>query len=119
VSRMTLKCAEEDAPFLREQIDEAVRSEAGRAIEVTVRPSADIDIGGCLLTFDSGIVDARVPQQLSRLADAVKAALHDTAARRAASEPGGDAAEAAVGVPVADLSDDAYLASLDDEEGAP
>ena len=114
VSRMTLKCAEEDAPFLREEIDEAVRSEVGRAIEVTVRPSADIDIGGCLLTFDSGIVDARIPQQLKRLADAVKAALHDTAARRAAGEPGGDAAEATAGV-LGDVApvDDAYL---DDEE---
>jgi len=85
VSRMTLKCAAEDAPFLRERIEDLVKSEVGRAIEVTVRPSDDIDLGGCLLTFDSGIVDARIPQQLSRLADAVKATLHDTAAKRAAT----------------------------------
>ena len=82
VARMTLKCAEEDAAFLREHIDASVRDEVGQAIELIVRPSDDIDIGGCLLTYDSGIVDARIPLQLARLAAAVKAALHDTAAQR-------------------------------------
>jgi len=79
VSRVTVKCATEDAPYLREHLDVIAREESGTAVEVMVRPSDDIDLGGCLVTFDRGVVDARISRQLERLGDAVKAALADAA----------------------------------------
>lgn len=78
LERVVIKCSEEDAPFLREELGEVARSEAGQAsVEVIVRPSDDIDVGGCLLTFEGGIVDARNEKRLDRLMEAVKAAVAD------------------------------------------
>lgn len=77
VARVVVRCNADDAAHLRERLVDVAHGEAGRAVEVIVRPSDDIDAGGCLLTFDSGIVDARVSRQLDRLAEAVKAAIHD------------------------------------------
>lgn len=78
VARVVVRCNADDATPLRERLVDVAQGEAGRAVEVIVRPSDDIDAGGCLLTFESGIVDARVSRQLDRLAEAVKGAIHDT-----------------------------------------
>ncbi|MCA9515033.1 MAG: hypothetical protein KC635_08845 [Myxococcales bacterium] len=77
MERVVIKCSEEDAPVLREELGDLARSEAGQAVEVVVRPSDDIDVGGCLLTFEGGIVDARNEKRLERLMEVVKAAVSD------------------------------------------
>jgi len=80
MERVVVKCAPEDEAILREHLDEVARHEAGRAVEVIVRASDDIDVGGCLLTFESGIVDARSNKRLERIIDALKAAVSDAPA---------------------------------------
>lgn len=81
VERVVVKCAEVDAELLRERLPALARAEAGRAIEVIVRPSDDLTPGGVLLTFDGGVVDAREERRLARIVEAVKVAVqeHDVA----------------------------------------
>ncbi len=101
VQRLVVKCSEHDAAFLRDQLPGVAKQEGGRAVEVLVRPSDDIRPGGVLLTFSSGIVDARMEKGLSRLAEAVRAALSIPDAERAdaqrARQEAAEAAEAAEG----------------------
>jgi hypothetical protein len=76
LDRVTVKCAPEDADLLREHMPQIARTEVGRAVEVTVRPSDDVMPGGLLLTFEGGVVDAREDRRLARITEAVKEALH-------------------------------------------
>lgn len=77
LERVIVKCAESDAELLREHMPTLARAEAGRPVEVIVRPSDDIQPGGLLLTFDGGVVDAREERRLQRIVDAVKAAIQE------------------------------------------
>ena len=77
LERVIVKCAESDAELLREHLPTLARAEAGRPVEVLVRPSDDILAGGLLLTFDGGVVDAREERRLQRIVDAVKAAIQE------------------------------------------
>jgi hypothetical protein len=76
LDRVTVKCASEDADLLREHMPNLARTEVGRVVEVTVRPSDDVTPGGLVLTFEGGVVDAREDRRLARITDAVKEALH-------------------------------------------
>ncbi len=76
LERVTVKCAPEDADLLREHMPNLARTEVGRAVEVTVRPSDDVTPGGLVLTFEGGVVDARDDRRLARITDAVREALH-------------------------------------------
>jgi len=78
LERVVVKCAEVDAELLREHLPALARAEAGRVVEVIVRPSDDIQPGGLLLTFDGGVVDAREERRLARIVDAVKAAVQES-----------------------------------------
>ncbi len=93
VTELTVRCHPDDAERMRAIAPRLAERASGRAVEVTVRPSPDVERGACLLLFDQGIVDARWTAQLDRLADAVRAAM----ARQDAGESGGaGAAPAAV-----------------------
>lgn len=74
---VTIKCSEEDAELIRERAPGLARIEAGRPVEVTVRPSDDIQPGGCVLTWDGGVVDARNERRLDRIIEAVKTAVSE------------------------------------------
>ncbi|MFO0750633.1 MAG: FliH/SctL family protein [Myxococcota bacterium] len=75
LEHVTIKCNADDAELLRERAPGLARAETGRPVEVTVRPSDDIQPGGCVLTWEGGVVDARNERRLERIVEAVKAAV--------------------------------------------
>lgn len=107
IERVVVKCSPLDADSLREQLPGLARMEAGRNVEVIVKPSDDIRPGGVLMTFDGGVVDAREEKRLERIVEAVKAAVQDVDQRVAeraellAKEAGRQASEVA-GTPEAE-----------------
>ncbi|MCC6620530.1 MAG: hypothetical protein IT385_04705 [Deltaproteobacteria bacterium] len=83
LEHVTVRCASEDAELIRERAPGLARGETGRAVDVVVRPSDDISPGGCVLTWEGGVVDARNERRLERLVDAVKNALAEVSGGRA------------------------------------
>lgn len=77
IERVVVKCSPLDAELLRAQLPDLARMEAGRNVEVIVKPSDDIKPGGVLMTFDGGVVDAREEKRLERIVEAVKSAMQD------------------------------------------
>jgi len=77
IERVVVKCSPLDAELLREHLPALARMEAGRNVEVIVKPADDIRPGGVLMTFDGGVVDAREEKRLERIVEAVKAAVQD------------------------------------------
>ncbi len=87
IAAATLRCHPEDAEALRELAPGVASELSGRPVEVTVRPSDDVERGSCIVLFDEGIVDARWSAQIDRMIDAVTQAVASAAAEADASDP--------------------------------
>ncbi|MEZ4265416.1 MAG: FliH/SctL family protein [Myxococcota bacterium] len=72
VTTLTLRCHAEDVDAIRKNAPSLAAEISGRPVEVTVRPSGDVDRGSCIVLFDEGIVDARWQVQIDRLSAAVR-----------------------------------------------
>lgn len=72
VTTLTLRCHAEDADAIRKSAPGLAAEISGRPVEVTVRPSGDVDRGSCIVLFEEGIVDARWQVQIDRLSAAVR-----------------------------------------------
>lgn len=72
VTTLTLRCHAEDADAIRKSAPGLAAEISGRPVEVTVRPSGDVDRGSCIVLFEEGIVDARWQVQMERLSAAVR-----------------------------------------------
>ena len=87
LEHVTVRCNADDADLIRERAPGLARAETGRAVEVVVRPSDDITAGGCVLTWEGGVVDARNERRLERIVEAVKTAIAENQSnKRQASE---------------------------------
>jgi len=90
LEHVTVRCSSEDADMLRERAPGLARAETGRAVDVVVRPSDDISPGGCVLTWEGGVVDARNERRLDRIVDAVRTALAEASNTKAAAAEAGE-----------------------------
>jgi hypothetical protein len=72
VTTLTLRCHPEDADVIRRTSPGLAAEISGRPVDVTVRPSSDVDRGSCIVLFEEGIVDARWQVQIDRIADAIR-----------------------------------------------
>lgn len=72
VTTLTLRCHADDADAIRKSAPGLAAEISGRPVEVTVRPSGDVDRGSCIVLFEEGIVDARWQVQMERLSAAVR-----------------------------------------------
>ncbi|MCB9728898.1 MAG: hypothetical protein H6744_14010 [Deltaproteobacteria bacterium] len=75
VTRLTLRCHADDADAIRTHAPGLAAEISGRPVEVTVRPSGDVDRGSCIVLFEEGIVDARWQVQIDRISAAVRTAM--------------------------------------------
>jgi flagellar biosynthesis/type III secretory pathway protein FliH len=78
VESVTIACAEADAPILEAALPQLSQPSAGHAIALTLQPHAELERGGVLLSFEGGLVDARVDRQLERLLDVIRGASLDS-----------------------------------------
>jgi flagellar biosynthesis/type III secretory pathway protein FliH len=77
VEHVTIACAEADVPLLEAALPQLSQPSAGHSVALTLQPHAELERGGVLLSFDGGLVDARVERQLDRLLDAIRVASLD------------------------------------------
>ena len=78
VESVTIACAEADAPILEAALPQLSQPTAGHAVALTLQPHAELERGGVLLSFEGGLVDARVDRQLERLLDVIRGASLDS-----------------------------------------
>ncbi|MFT7582307.1 MAG: hypothetical protein ACI9MR_003989 [Myxococcota bacterium] len=76
LEKAIVRCHPDDVQILRGALSPIADEEAGRAVEVIVRPGHDIGSGGVLVTYETGIVDARIDKGMERLSKAVRDALN-------------------------------------------
>jgi flagellar biosynthesis/type III secretory pathway protein FliH len=77
VENVTIACAEDDVPLLEAALPQLSQPSAGHAVTLSLQPHPELERGGVLLSFEGGLVDARVDRQLDRLLDAIRGASLD------------------------------------------
>lgn len=63
----------DDLEVIRERAPTLAANTSGKAVDLTVRASDDVDLGGCVVRFEEGTVDARWRSQLIHLQDLLDA----------------------------------------------
>lgn len=87
VERATVFVHRDDLEAIAARVPELAAHAAGKAVHVDVRASDEVDLGGCIVKFDEGTVDARWHAQLLQLRDLIDAVV---VAGPADSDSGGE-----------------------------
>lgn len=75
IQNLVLRCNEQDLENLESHTSRLRDSASPKLISLTLEASKDVALGGVLVVFEEGTVDARLESQLNHLSQAIKATL--------------------------------------------